>query len=304
MINKVKAFMKHPEYLITSPAAKGYLDWVPDELYLKILFRVILKEKCNLKNPVSYNEKMQWLKLNDRKPEYSRMVDKYEVRSFIAETVGDEYLIPCYGVYESFDEIDFSQLPEQFVLKCTHDSGSVVICKDKKNFDIENARAVLTKAMKKRYFSTYREWPYKNVQPRIIIEKYISVEGQEDLIDYKIMCFNGIAKLVEIHADRFTGGRHSQTFYDMDWNKLDIAQDKFMPAEKPLERPANLDKIVELSEKIAKNMYHARVDWYLLEDKIYFGEITFFNSSGLVPYCDKKDDLFMGSLLDLNLRKC
>lgn len=292
--------MDNPVYFITSPASKGYLNWVPDALYLKILYRLSMGERCNLKNPVKYNEKLQWLKLHDRKPEYARMVDKYEVRGYIAETIGEEYLIPCYGVYNSFEEIDFSKLPEQFVLKCTHDSGSVEICKDRNTFDIEKAGERLTEALNKNYYNTYREWPYKSVKPRIIAEKFMVDESVDDLRDYKVMCFNGEAKLIEVHENRFACERgYTQTFYDRLWNKLDIAQKGFVPTNEEREKPFKLEEMLVLSEKIAKDMYHARIDWYLIGDKLYFGEITFYDGSGFAKFEDEEDDIFLGSLIQL-----
>lgn len=301
MLKKIKAFFEEPMYFITSPAAKGYLNWIPDAIYLKILYRLIMREKCDLKNPVKYNEKLQWLKVHDRKPEYSRMVDKYEVRFYVAETIGEKYIVPFYGVYDSYEQIDFDKLPRQFVLKCTHDSGSVEICKDKSGFDIEKARMRLTNAMKKNYYNTYREWPYKNVKPRIVAEKFLVDESGDDLKDYKILCFEGKAKFIELHENRFVEGKqHTQTFYDRDWNKLDIIQEGYMSAEEVKEKPYKLNEMLELSEKIAKNMHHVRIDWYLIGDKIYFGEITFFDGSGFVKFLNKKDDEFFGKLIELN----
>ena len=300
-MNKLKTFLKNPAYFITSPAAKGLLNWVPDSIYIKILYKLLTGEKCHLKHPVTYNEKLQWLKLHDRNPEYARMVDKYEVRRYITEILGDEYLIPCYGVYASFDEIDFEALPDQFVLKCTHDSGSVIICTDKSSFDRVKAKEQLTKAMKKNYYNTYREWPYKNVQPRIIAEQYMVDESGDDLKDYKIMCFNGKAKIIETHENRYTKGKvHTQTFYTEKWEKLDIYQVDLYPTDTPREKPVQMDKLLKLSETIAKNMYHARIDWYLINEKIYFGEITFYDGSGFEPFPNKQDNIFLGNLMDLS----
>jgi len=300
MIEKIKAFLNNPVYFITSPASKGYLNWVPDAMYLKILYRLSMGETCNLKNPVKYNEKLQWLKLHDRKPEYARMVDKYEVRGYIAETIGEEYLIPCYGVFDSFEEIDFSKLPEQFVLKCTHDSGSVEICKDKANFVFESAKDRLTSAMGKNYYNTYREWPYKNVKPRIIAEKFMVDEAVDDLRDYKVMCFNGEAKLIEVHENRFARERgYTQTFYDREWNKLDIAQKGFAPTDEKRNKPVKLEEMLLLSERLAKDMYHVRIDWYLIGEKLYFGEITFYDGSGFTKFENAKYDIFLGNLIQI-----
>ena len=206
-MGKIKTFLQNPQYFITSPAAKGWLDWMPDSLYLKLLYKAATGEKCDLKHPVTFNEKLQWLKLHDRKPEYADMVDKYEVRKIIENSIGAEYLIPCYGVYNSFEEIDFSSHPDQFVLKCTHDSGSVIICKDKTEFDRAAAKQSLDASMKRNYYSTYREWPYKYVKPRIIAELYLIDESGDDVKDYKVMCFNGEAKVLVVHENRFTKGK-------------------------------------------------------------------------------------------------
>ncbi len=301
MLSRLKIFMENPVYFITSPASKGYLNWVPDSIYLKLLYRLQLGEKCNLKHPVTYNEKLQWIKLHDRNPEYARMVDKYEVRSFITEKLGEEYLIPLYGVYDTFEEIDFSKLPEQFVLKCTHDSGSVEICKDKSAFDVEKAGERLKIAMKKNYYNAYREWPYKNVKPRIVAEKFMVDESGEDLKDYKIMCFNGKALIIETHENRFVEGKeHTQTFYDRNWKKLNIVQEGLLPTKENREKPKQLEELLALSETIAKDMYHARIDWYLINGKIYFGEITFFDGSGFEKFRSREDEEYLGKLISLD----
>ena len=298
-MSKIRTFIENPQYFITSPASKGWLNWVPDSLYLKVLYRVIMGRKLNLKNPKEYNEKLQWLKLNDRKPEYSTMVDKYEVRGYIEDLLGDKYLIPCLGIYDSVDDIDIDALPDRFVLKCTHDSGSVEICKDKSSFDIEGARHRLSQAMKRNYYATYREWPYKYVKPRVIAEGYL--EGDEgDLKDYKVMCFNGEAKIIEVHENRFVEGKvHTQTFYDREWNIVPLTQIETVTVDRPGERPRQLDEILRLSELIAKNMYHARIDWYIEGDKIYFGEITFFDGSGFESFSTPEMERMLGDMINL-----
>ena len=298
-MSKIRTFIENPQYFITSPAAKGWLNWVPDSLYLKLLYRIIMGRRLNLRNPKEYNEKLQWLKLNDRKPEYSTMVDKYEVRGYIEDLLGDKYLIPCLGIYDSVDDIDIDALPDKFVLKCTHDSGSVEICKDKSSFDIEGARHRLSQAMKRNYYATYREWPYKYVKPRIIAEGYLEGDGG-DLKDYKVMCFNGEAKIIEVHENRFVEGKvHTQTFYDREWNIVPLTQIETVTVDRPGERPRQLDEILRLSELIAKNMYHARIDWYIEGDKIYFGEITFFDGSGFESFSTPEMERMLGDMINL-----
>ncbi len=300
-MSKIKVFLDHPEYFITSPAARGYLSWIPDKIYLKLLYRVKMGEKCHLENPVTYNEKMQWLKLHDRRPEYAVMVDKYEVRHYIAEKLGEEYLIPCYGVFDDWEEIPFDKLPNAFVVKCTHDSGSVEICTDKAMWDRTGAESRIRAALKRNYYLTYREWPYKGVKPRIIVEKYMVDETGEDLRDYKILCFNGKAGMIEVHQNRFTEGKeHTQTFYSREWEKLEITQEGCESVRIPEEKPAALAQMIRLSEVIAENMIHVRVDWYLTEGRIYFGEITFYDGSGLERFTRKEYDKMLGERIDLS----
>ncbi|MBQ8592498.1 MAG: glycosyl transferase [Lachnospiraceae bacterium] len=255
-------------------------------------------DSLNLENPQKYSEKVQWLKLHDRKPEYSVMVDKYAVQKYIADKLGEQYLIPCYGVWEHFEDIDFDTLPNEFVLKCTHDSGSVIICKDKASFDKEAARKRIKKAYGRSFYSAYREWPYKNVKPRIIAEKFMVDESGNDLKDYKVMCFGGRAELIKVHQNRFNDDRHTQDFYDRNWNNMHIVQKTLNRADWDVERPKNLEELLRLSEVLAKDMKHARIDWYVIGEAIYFGEITFYSSSGLIPF-DERGEKLLGDLLQL-----
>ncbi|MCX7883741.1 MAG: glycosyl transferase [Caloramator sp.] len=259
------------------------------------MFQGIMDYRLDLQNPKTFNEKLQWLKLYDRNPLYTKLVDKYEVRKYIAETIGEEYLVPLIGVWDKFEEIHFNKLPNQFVLKCTHDSGGVVICKDKNNFDIEKARKKINKALKRNYYYYGREWPYKNVKPRIICEEFIS-DKETTPDDYKVLCFNGKAKLIEVHIDRF--GNHKQDFYDIKWNKTKISQGN-INSNYFYEKPKLLEKMLELSEILANNMYHIRIDWFMINDKLYFGEITFFDGSGFDPFDNIEDDYLLGSWIDL-----
>lgn len=299
-MSKIKAFIKNPSYFITSPASKGYLDWMPDEMYLKLLYRLKLGYACNLKNPKLFNEKLQWLKLNDRKPEYAQMVDKWEVRSYIEEVCGAQYLIPSYGVFNSTEEIDFNELPNRFVIKCTHDSGSVEVCTDKTTWDKESAVSRINEALKRNYYKTYREWPYKDVKPRIIIEKYIHDKSSDDLKDYKVMCFNGKAKVIELHENRFSSDRiHTQTFYSNTWEKLDILQPFADATIETAPKPAVLDIMLNLSERISADMYHARIDWYEVDGYLFFGEITFYDGSGFESFTKIEYDRYLGDLIDI-----
>lgn len=275
---------------------KGFLNFLPDEIFLKIRYRLEMGKKLNLKNPQTFNEKLQWLKLYDRNPEYTKMVDKYEVRKYIAEKIGEEYLIPLLGVWDSFDEIDFEKLPDQFVLKCTHDSGGLIICKDKSKLDINEARKKINKCLKRNFYYLTREWPYKNVKPRIIAEKFMVDESGTELKDYKIFCFNGEPKALFVATDRPYDTRFD--FYDIEFNHLPFTNGH-PNAEKEIKPPKGLSEMTELAKKLSEGMKQVRIDFYDINGKVYFGEITFFHWSGMVPFEPEEWDLKWGKLINL-----
>ena len=255
----------------------------------------------DLDNPKTFNEKLQWLKLYDRRPEYTTMVDKYEVKFYVAEHIGEQYIIPTLGVWNHFDEIDFDILPDQFVLKCTHDSGGLIICRDKGKIDIRKAKKKIEQSLKQNFYYWGREWPYKNVIPRVIAEEYMEDEYGRELKDYKVLCFNGVPKLIELHSGRYTN-HHTQDFYDTDWNKLTISQTglpDYQVTSEVFPRPNALQEMISLSRVLAENIPHIRVDWYLIHGQLFFGELTFFDGSGFVPFDDPKDDLMMGDWITL-----
>ena len=274
---------------------------LPDRLFLKIEFKLRTGSKLNIDNPKSFNEKLQWLKLYDRRPEYTMMVDKYEVRKYVAEKIGEEYLIPLLGVYDSFDEIDFSKLPDRFVLKCTHDSGSNVICRDKSKLDIGTTRAKLNKHLSRNYFWQGREWPYKNVKPRIVCEKYMVDESGIELKDYKIFCFDGEPKLIQVDFDRFRD--HKRNIYDLDWNLVDLTIKYPRDPNKTIARPDKLDEMLDVARKLSAGIPHVRVDLYSIGDKIYFGELTFTHGAGYEPFYPESYNELFGSWLKLPNRK-
>ena len=197
-MKKIIKYICHPKDTLVCMMNKNFFFFVPDKIYLKWKYRLIIAKKLDLKNPKLLSEKLQWLKLYDRNPIYTKMVDKYEAREYIKDKAGEKYLIPLIGIYDKFDEIDFDKLPNQFVMKCTHDSGGLVICKDKKQLDLKKARKKINKYLKRKYFYVHREWPYKNVKPRIIIEKYMENKNKEDLKEYNFFCFNGVPEMIDI----------------------------------------------------------------------------------------------------------
>lgn len=275
---------------------------IPDSLWLKYMYWRTLKKPLNLKNPCTFNEKLQWLKLHDRNPLYTQMVDKYGVREYIKEKIGEEYLIPLVGgPWNSFDEIDFSKLPDQFVLKCTHDSGSVAICKDKDKFDVAETRKKFDRALKGNFYYGGREWPYKNVKPRIIAEKYISDGMNGDISDYKLHCFNGKVRMILVCADRNSTSGVQKVFYDREWSKLQVKRpDALSDLEIP--RPKLLHDMIEIAELFSKDIPFLRVDLYEISGKLYFGEFTFFPAGGFESFEPDEWDLKMGNWLSLQER--
>ncbi len=273
------------------------LRFLPDKMYLQIYYFAQFKKFINFKNPKTFNEKLNWLKINDKNPEYTKMVDKYEAKKYAASIIGEEYIIPTLGVWDKFDDIDFDKLPNQFVLKCTHDSEGLVIVKDKSKFNKEEAKNKIENAMKYNFFYIGREYPYKNVKPRIIAEEYMEDREYGELRDYKFFCFDGEPKAMFIASDRGIGETKFD-YYDIDFNHLDIVQ-HYPNSKKEIKKPINYKKMVELSKKLSKGMKHVRIDFYEVNGKLYFGEITFYHFSGLQPFNDKKWDELFGSWLHL-----
>ena len=254
-----------------------------DRKFLEALFPLRVGYKLNLENPRTFNEKLQWLKLYDRRPEYTQMVDKYDAKEYVANIIGKEHIIPTLAVYDSAEEIDFDALPNQFVLKCTHDSGGIVICKDKAKLDREEAIKKLSHGLKVNYFYQNREWAYKNVKPKIIAEQYKTDDGQE-LKDYKWFCFDGEPKAMFVATDRFTKGEETKfDFYDADFNHLPFTNGH-PNATKPIIKPAGFEKMKELARRLSKGLPQVRVDFYDVDGQIYFGELTFFHWSGMKPF--------------------
>lgn len=283
------------DYFIHVSSSTGITKLIPDKLYLRIVYRGYMRRKLNLKNPKTYNEKLQWLKLYDHNPMYTTLVDKYTVKEIVGNIIGNEYIIPSIGVWNSFDEIDFDSLPDSFVLKCTHDSGGVIICKDKQYFDYEYSKAKLNSSLKRNYFWDGREWPYKNVKPRIIAEPYVEDSVSHDLKDYKFFCFNGIPKYMFIATDRQSDVEETKfDFYDMEFNHLDI-KNGHPNSEKSISRPKKFELMKSLASKLSKGIPQVRVDFYETDGRIFFGEMTFFHWGGMVPFVPEKWDLIWGN---------
>ena len=277
---------------------KKTLALIPDEQFLKIKFFYKMHKKLNLENPTTYNEKIQWLKLYDRNPDYVKMVDKYEVKSYVSSVIGAEYVIPTLGVWDNTNAIDFDKLPNQFVLKCTHDSGGIVICKDKSNLPIDEVRKSLSVSLEQDYYALGREWPYKQVKPRIIAEEYMEDSLTGELRDYKFFVFDGTVKAMFIASDRQKKEDTKFDFFDRDFNYLDLRQGHPNSINPPA-KPINYDLMIKLAEKLGDKLTHVRVDFYEVNGKVFFGELTFFHHGGWTPFDPPEWDYTFGNWLKL-----
>lgn len=267
-----------------------------DARYLKMLFRSSVGYSLNLNNPMTFNEKLQWLKLYDRNPLYTTLVDKAEVKPWVAERIGWEHVVPTLGVWNSFKEIDFGSLPNRFVLKCTHDSGGLAVCRDRATFNLGEARRKIERSLSRNFYWSSREWPYKNVKPRILAEEYLD-SGESDLPDYKFFCFDGEPKALFVATGRASGDTRFD-FFDVEFNHLPIENGHPNALSIP-ERPKSYEKMLEMARILSAGFPQVRVDFYDVQGKPYFGEMTFFHWSGLVPFEPKEYDELFGSWLRL-----
>lgn len=282
------------QFLVRTNMAK----WMDDQTYLKIIYYARMGKKLNLSEPKTFNEKLQWLKLYNRNPQYTTMVDKDAVKPYITKILGGGgYVIPTYGVWEHFDEIDFSDLPDQFVLKCTHDSGSVVIVKDKAALNKAAAKKKLERSLRRNYFYAGREWPYKNVKPRILAEQYLPAIEKAGLLDYKFMCFHGKVKCSFVCSERETK-KLKVTFFDRDWNRMPFER-HYPKSDKEIPKPESYEKMCSFAEKLSKGIPFVRVDFYEIEGKIYFGELTFYPGCGMEEFTPESWDYKLGDWIVL-----
>ena len=273
---------------------------LPDKLYLHIKYFCKMGKILNLRNPKTFNEKIQWLKINDRKPTYTKMVDKCDAKEYVANKIGNEYIIPTIGLYNSFDDINFEELPKEFVLKCTHDSGGVIICKDKSLFDKKSARKKINKTFNRNYFYNCIEWPYKNIKPRILVEKHMSNENEEELINYKFWCFNGEPKFMYISKCMKDHNKARISYLDINYNETEFQDRDYKHFEELPEKPKNFEKMLEIARVLSKGITFIRVDLYEVDDKVYFGELTFYPNSGYIHFKPEECDEKIGNLIELS----
>ncbi len=290
-------YCRNPWRLLWDLGYRGYLRWIPDRPFLKLMFRCNMGHWPNLDQPKTFNEKLQWLKLNFRDDLLTKIVDKYEVRSYVENKIGGNLLVPLLGVWDHFDDIDFDALPNQFVLKCTHDSGGLIVCLDKSKLDKAAARKKINHCLKRNYYKeVFREWPYKNVKPRIIAEQYIA-DAEGNLPDYKFHCFHGRTALCFIVSGRNEGDPRCD-YFDEKGNHVDLIQG-YPNADVTPELPAHFAEMMDYADKLTHNLPHCRADFYEVDGKVYFGELTLFDSSGFDKFEPQEWDCKLGDLINL-----
>lgn len=291
-----------PKKILIMLSNKYPFKIVDDKKYIEMKYYLTMNKELNLENPETFNEKLQWLKLYDRNPEYTNMVDKYEAKKYVANIIGEEYIIPTLGVWEKFEDIDFEKLPNQFVLKPIHTSGNVFICKDKNKIDYKKLKKEVNQWLKRKYYYLHREWPYKNVKPKIIAEKYMGTTKQKELIDYKFFCFNGTPRYMYISEGLINHSTAKMSFVDMNYN-LSFSRNDYKTFERLPPKPINFEKMQELAKSLSNGIPFIRVDFYEIEGKIYFGELTFYPGAGYIPFEPEEYDKILGDMLELPKEK-
>lgn len=274
-----------------------FIRFYSDKRYLEKIFPLLIGYPLNLDNPQTFNEKLQWLKLYDRNPYYTKLVDKVEAKIIVSSIIGDQYVIPTFGVWNNVDEIDWDKLPHQFVVKSTSDSGGVVVCKDKTVFNVEKAKEKLKRLGSRNYVKYSKEYPYANVPHRYLAEQYMEDESRTELKDYKFFCFDGVPRFLFVATGRQIGDTRFD-FFDTEFNHLPVTNGHPNADVTPL-KPKNFEKMLEIAAKLSKGIPHVRVDLYNIYGTIYFGELTFFHWSGFVPFSPSEWDLKFGSYLIL-----
>lgn len=291
---------KEPRLFLRALISKIPPCLFPDGLYLKCLYRLKMKKRLNLSNPKTFNEKLQYLKLHDRNPEYIKMVDKIEAKKYVAEKIGEEHIIPILGVWDDPYDIDFDKLPDKFVLKCNHNSGGLFICKDKSQVSREQFRQIqhrFKKELRRNYYWYSREWPYKNVRRRIFAEEYMVDESGVELKDYKIFCFKGKPYMIQVDFDRFA--QHKRNIYFTDWKPVPFEYGYPANWNRAIPCPGHLEKILGFAMEMSKNIAFVRVDFYVIFEKCFFGEFTFFPDDGLEKFFPEEWDEKLGQLIEL-----
>lgn len=302
VLKKIIKLVRSPQRVLNILLSLKIFRLIPDRRFIKIRYWLVMGKHLNLHNPQLFNEKMQWLKLYDRKVEYKKLVDKFEVRDYVATTIGKEYLIPLLGVYDTFYEINFETLPDQFVLKPTHTSGDVFICKDKAKIDEKKLKKMITKWMKRQYYWEQREWQYRDLKPRIICEQYMDDGAAEGLTDYKLMCFDGQVRYIFVCSNRYSERGLNIDIYDDNWQMMPYTR-RCATNGREITKPDQYDNMRCLAERFAQGLIFLRVDFYIISGYIYFGELTLHPGSGFEAFSPEQFDQMLGSRISLPINK-
>lgn len=300
----IRNYLKNPfKYTVLSLSAHGLLNRLSDRAYLKLIYRAHMGKRLDLRTPKTFNEKLQWLKLYDRNPLYTAMVDKYEAKRYVADRIGEEKVIPTLGVWERFEEIDFDALPDKFVLKCTHDSGGLSVCSDKSRFDRHKAAQKIRASLARCYYLRAREWPYKNVKPRIIAEPFMEDENQTtDLTDYKFYCFNGKPAFLYVSTGMTDHKKAKMRFLTLDWQFAPFGRTDYLRFEQLPPKPSAFEEMIRTAAQLSKDIPFVRVDLYEIGSRMYFSELTFSPCGGMMPFDPPEWDEKIGGLLTLPSR--
>ena len=292
---KIKKIILNPRLLLCFLLCR-FGSMFPDKHYLFLMYLLRMNKLLNLKSPKTFNEKLQWLKLYDRRPEYTIYADKYAVREHIANTIGEDYLIPLLGVWDKVEDVPWNKLPNQFVLKCNHGSAMNIICTDKSKFDIDEAKIKLKKWLGQNHYYYGREWAYKNIKPKIICEKYMVDESGYELKDYKFFCFNGEVNSLFIATERSSDVKCD--FFDPDFNHLPIKRGH-ENSTNHINKPRSFELMKSLAKSLSNTIPHVRVDFYEIDGKIYFGEMTFYPAAGYAKFKPPEYDIVFGDWINL-----
>lgn len=311
-LRKMQVMLNNPRMLWVFFANRGFFDQMDDGLYLRKRFKCLMGKELRLDKPITFNEKLQWLKIYDRKPVYNTMVDKYEAKLYVANIIGEEYIIPTLGVWNSFDEIEIDELPDRFVLKNTNDSGGIFFVNDKNDFNKDLARKILQKGFKRNFYYIGREWPYKDVKSRIIAEEYMSIwddkkevfagqTGINGIVDYKFYCFKGEPLFLYVSQGLDNHDTARISFVSLKWERLPFYRTDYKEFDKIPPKPDHFEEMLCISRKLSKGTLFLRVDLYEINNRVFFSELTFFPCSGYMPFNDEKYDVAIGDLLKLDI---
>lgn len=296
---KLKKLFQHPLMIYLYLTARGLTKIVPDELHLRFMYRVVLGRKLRLEHPNTFNEKLQWLKLNDKNPLYTALVDKILVKEWVKESIGEEFVTPTIEIWDDVDDIDLKKLPNQFVLKTNHDCGGLAICHDKDSFNFDVAKRKIKKHLNRNYYWGCREWPYKDVVPKIFAEEYLESDSNLGMLDYKFYCFNGEPKFLYVSEGLDNHETARISFLTMDWKFANFKRADYVGFENLPNKPQSFSEMIELSKKLSSGIPFVRVDFFEHNSKPRFSEMTFHPCGGFMPFDPPEWDQKLGSMLDL-----